>query len=336
MENINRRYAGEHFFITGASGRVGRRLVTKILAEGGAVTALVIPGDPTAHLLPAEVDTVTGSLTDEEALARGMQHATGIIHLAALMDWGPGANNRLFDANIRGTYLLLERALERKDCLSRIILVSSDEVYPALNVGATTHERMPANPYSFYGLTKHVDEVLGSFYARSAGLPITTARFSLTAAPEEIRTANGWSGRLFFASGMRALFEGLGRQDAVDLLDAAVTNQEGTLVLARDEVGQPYGFQFCDVRDLVHGLERMLVAPKAIGEIYNLSGPSAFSYDEVVPGLAVALGVPYVDLRIPGARFDVSTDIAKAREDLDYTPSYDIASIIAEVAGEAR
>lgn len=335
MDNLDEgRYRGEHLFVTGASGRVGRRLVARILAGGGEVTALTIPEDPAAGLLPSEVTRVEGSLTDAGALQRGMQNATAIVHLAALMDWGPGANDRLFDANVRGTYLLLERALERRDAISRVVLVSSDEVYPALTVGTTTDETMSANPYSFYGLTKQLDEVMGAFYARAAGLPVVTARFSLVAAPEEIRTASGWSGRLFFASGLRALFEGLGRQNAVSVLDSAVADQDGTLVLARDEGGTPYRFQFCDVRDLVHGIECLLTSRGATGEIYNLSGPAAFSYADVIPPLADALRVPFLDLRFPGARFDVSTDITKARTQISYSPVHDIASIIGEASQE--
>lgn len=316
------------FLITGATGRVGRRLTDRLLAEGARVRVLVLPGDPGLSSLPARVQIVMGSLNDTVAVRRAIVDVTHVIHLAATMDWRPGTEDSLFSSNISGTHVLLRELSARMEGLERLVFASSDEVYPSLQVGARILEDRPLAPYSFYGLTKEVGERFVLFHHRAHGLPVTVVRFSLIAEASEILQADGWSGRLFFASGIRALLEGLDRHDAVKTIDTAIGDQDTTLVLPRDPAGDAYRFQFCDVRDLVEGLLQMSIAPDAIGEVFNLSGPEAFSYEDAVPYLATRTGRSYVDLTLPGNLFDVQIDIDHARRQVGYQPTYDIRSVI--------
>ncbi|WP_051897681.1 NAD-dependent epimerase/dehydratase family protein [Sciscionella sediminilitoris] len=318
---------GSPVLVTGATGRVGSRLVDTLLDQGRPVRAVVLPGDPGRAALPGAVTVIEGSLTDPAVVAEAVEGIGAAVHLAAAMDWGPGANDRLFEANVRATYLLFEALAERGGAIERVVLASSDEVYPALQAGEPIAEDRALSPYSFYGLTKELDERLAAYYHRT-GLAVTVARFSLVAAAEEITRPDGWSGRLFFGSGLRALLSGLGRAEAVAALDAQVPDQDGCLVLARDEQDRPYRFQFCDVRDLVHGLDCLLREPAVVGETVNLSGPVAFGYDEVVPELAERIGVRYREVRLPGPRFDVRIETAKAVRLAGYRPRYDVRTII--------
>ncbi|WP_020495621.1 NAD-dependent epimerase/dehydratase family protein [Sciscionella marina] len=324
---------GSPVLVTGATGRVGSRLVDTLLDQGRPVRAVVLPEDPGRAALPEAVEAIEGSLTDPAVVAEAVDGVGAAVHLAATMDWGPGANDRLFEANVRATYLLFEAlagrdsAIGRGRAIERVVLASSDEVYPALQVGEPIAEERPLAPYSFYGLTKELDERLAAYYHRT-GLAVTVARFSLVAAAEEITHPDGWSGRLFFGSGLRTLLTGLGRTEAVAALDAQVPDQESCLVLARDEQDRPYRFQFCDVRDLVHGLDCLLREPAVVGETVNLSGPTAFGYDEVVPELAERIGVRYREIRLPGPRFDVEIETAKAVRLAGYRPRYDVRTII--------
>lgn len=319
--------------VTGATGRVGSMLTRQLMARGARVRTVVFPGDPGAPGLPAEVEVFEGQLSDPEVIERAVAGVDGVAHLAALMDWGPGANDRLFETNVRGTYLLLDRVVDKAPDLKGMVVVSSDEVYPALEVDGEIHEGLPLAPYSFYGLTKQIDEVLADFYHRAHDVPVTVARFALTAAPAEILRADGWSGRLFFAKGLRALMVGLGRDDAVAVIDEAVTEPENTLVLARDMEGASFRFQFCDVHDLVEGIIVLLTADGGRGEAVNLSGPAPVDYADIVPALAAVTGASVVDLRLPGQRFDVHTNIDRARS-LGYAPRYDIETILAAATAE--
>lgn len=316
--------------VTGATGRVGSRLVASLLEQGRSVRATVLPDDPGRSAIPAGVEVVAGDLTDARAVAEAVSGVGAAVHLAAAMDWGPGASDRLFEANVWSTYLLFEALAQRGNAIERVVLASSDEVYPALQAGEPIVEDRPLAPYSFYGLTKEVDERIAAYYHRTS-FPVSVARFSLVAAAAEITRPDGWSGRLFFGSGLRALLDGLGRTEAVAELDARLPEPDRCLVLATDEQGRPYRFQFCDVRDLVHGLCCLLYEPAAAGQTFNLSGPSSFGYDEVVPQLAERINVPYQEIRLPGPRFNVEIDITEATRLAGYRPQHDVRTIVAHL-----
>lgn len=325
---------GSLVLVTGATGRVGRRLVPELLDRGARVRTVVLPDDPGAADLPAEIEVITGRLSDAAVVAQAADQIDAVVHLAAFMDWAPEANPALFESNVEATFLLLDELAQQSGSLQRFVLASSDEVYPALEVEGEIVEDLPLLPYSFYGLTKQLDEVLVEFYRRVHGIPTVVARFSLTAAASEITRHDGWSGRLFFASSLGNILNAVGRPGAAAAIDAAVDDADATLVLARDLEGNPYRFQFCDVRDLVSGLLCLLTAPGAVGQTCNLSGPEAFSYADVVPRLSEALGLPYVDLRLEGERFDVTTSTERARAAAGFEPQIGIEEILAEVTSD--
>lgn len=322
--------------ITGATGRVGRELLALRKAKGEHVRALVMPGDPGRGPLEAEgVEIVDGSLTDSDAVMSAVEGVHRIAHLAGAMLWGEGADRSLFEQNIEGTFNLLDAAAGRKAEIERFFLASSDEVYPSLKARyAPIDEPHPKNPYSFYGLTKETNERFAFYYLRAHGIPATVARFALTARAEEILRPDGWSGRFLFVSPMRELFGALGRPDAVSAIDSACrTDQESTLLLACDEDGIPYEFHMCDVKDLVSGIDLMLENPSAVGQVFNLSGPSPFSYRTAVEALHEATGRPFVEVRIPGPPIRIAHDISKARSVLGYKPERDVLRIIADAVG---
>lgn len=324
--------------VTGATGRVGRELVSLHRARGERIRALVLPGDTGVEALESEnVEIVEGSLTDRAAVSEAVSGVGRVAHLAAVMLWGEGADQKLFDQNIAGTFHLLDAIVEQGIELERFFLASSDEVYPSLKAGyLPIDEPHPLNPYSFYGLTKETNERFAFYYHRAHGVPATIARFALIARSEEILRPDGWSGRFMFVAPMRDLFVALGRPDGAAAIDAACPGDpSSTLLLALDEDGVPYEFHMCDVKDAVAGIDLMLIKPSAVGQVFNLSGPAQFSYRTAVEALHQATGIPFVEVRIPGPPIRIAHDISKARSILGYTPERDIVRIIADaVAGK--
>lgn len=74
--------------VTGATGFIGRHLVTELMAEGRAVRCL-LPERKTRKLPwanPPEI--VTGTLLDEEIVFKAMTGVTTIIHLESAQWWG--------------------------------------------------------------------------------------------------------------------------------------------------------------------------------------------------------------------------------------------------------
>ncbi len=317
--------------ITGATGRIGQELAARSLRRGLHVRALVLPDDPELKTLERRnVEVVAGSLTDLDAVGAAVEGVDTVVHLAAVMLWGEGADRRLFEQNVKGTFNLLDATVERGVALSRFLLASSDEVYPSLKARyLPIDETHSLDPYSFYGLTKETNERFAFYYRRAHGVPATVARFALTARSDEILRPDGWSGRFLFVAPMRDLFSALGRPDAVAALDAACnSNASSTLLLALDECGVPYEFQMCDVVDLVDGIELMLSNPSAVGQVFNLSGPAPFSYRTAVEALHDATGLPFVEVRIPGPPIRIAHDTSKARSILGYAPTRDVRRIV--------
>ena len=319
--------------ITGATGRIGRELLAVRKARGDRIRALVLPDDPGLEALKSEnVQIIEGSLTDRGAVSEAVSGIDRVAHLAAVMLWGEGADRKLFEQNIAGTFHLLDAIVEQGVELERFFLASSDEVYPSLKASyLPIDEPHPLNPYSFYGLTKETNERFAFFYHRAHGVPATVARFALIARSEEILRPDGWSGRFMFVAPMRDLFAALGRPDSATAVDTAChTDPSSTLLLALDEDGVPYEFHMCDVKDVVAGIDLMLDSPSAVGQVFNLSGPSQFSYRTAVEALHEATGMPFVEVRIPGPPIRIAHDISKARSILGYTPERDIGRIIAD------
>lgn len=68
----------QKILVTGATGTVGRQVVTELLARGHAVRALT--RDPAKADFPAGVEVVRGDLTDPDSLVPALEGVTG-VHL---------------------------------------------------------------------------------------------------------------------------------------------------------------------------------------------------------------------------------------------------------------
>jgi UDP-glucose 4-epimerase len=325
-----------NILITGVTGRVGRNLAAALLERGASVRGLVLPDDPgLARAEAAGVDCVVSNLRDEDAVAAAVSGVDAVVHLGAVMLWGDmSQNTTLFEDNVRGTFNLLNAAAMHAPDLKRFVLASSDEVYPSLFAKYTPiDEAHPAEPYSFYGVTKRVGEEMAWFYHRAHGMPTTAARFALVSEPHEVIRSDGWLGRFLFLDPMIETMRGIGGAEAAAVLEPLRSDTE-TLLLARELDGTPYLFHFCDVRDIVQGLLLLLERPAAVGEAFNLSGAAPFSFDQAVPYLSERTGIPYVEARIPGMPIRVHHSTAKARSLLGYAPEYDIFKSIDSALAE--
>ncbi len=110
-------------FVTGGSGFVGANLIHELVGRGHEVRALLRAGSDRSGLVGAEYEAVSGDLSDQAALARGMRGCDWCFHVAAsyhlwLPDYGP-----MYAANVDGTRNVIEAAT-RADC-SRIVYTST-------------------------------------------------------------------------------------------------------------------------------------------------------------------------------------------------------------------
>jgi UDP-glucose 4-epimerase len=314
---------GTSVAVTGACGRIGRSVVSQLVAAGYHVRGL----DRAAGREEAEY--VVGEITDERALAAVLAGADVVVHLAALMSWQEADAAAVFDTNVTGTFRLLEavRAAGRAE----IVLASSGEVYPEmLPKYLPVDEDHPRRPRSHYGMTKLLDEEMAWFYARRYNMPTTVLRFPHTQdAAELLDPCSVFSGPRFFLRQKLEQQRRLGNAAAAAVLERYDDGGD-RLVLSRSADGSPYRMPIGETRDVASGVVLTVSGKQARGETIALGPAHAAAFDSVVSRMSELTGLDYVDVRLPGAGPNYSVDITKARRILGYEPFYTIDRMLDE------
>lgn len=167
--------------VTGATGMVGSSLVRRLLEQHKYVVALVQDWDTQSELIRSgdiqRTNVVNGALEDITALRRaiGKFEIDTVFHLGAQTIVGTALRNPLetFEANIRGTYQLLEVCREQQ--VKRIVIASSDKAYGDSPVLPYT-EDMPLRGLHPYDASKTCTDIIAQTYAHTYDMPVTIAR----------------------------------------------------------------------------------------------------------------------------------------------------------------
>jgi CDP-glucose 4,6-dehydratase len=183
VEGVAVTWTDRRVFVTGATGIVGSWLVRRLLDEGAQVIALVRDWDPQTQLVRSgdimRVSVVNGRLEEYDTIERAINEheADTVFHLGAQPIVNVALRSPLptFEANIRGTYHVLEACRVHRSLVSRVIIASSDKAYgdgPALPYTET----MPANGKHPYDVSKSCTDLLALSYAHTYDLPVVVAR----------------------------------------------------------------------------------------------------------------------------------------------------------------
>ncbi|MCX6768084.1 MAG: NAD-dependent epimerase/dehydratase family protein [Candidatus Micrarchaeota archaeon] len=143
----------ELILVTGATGRLGRALVKKLLAEGHGLRLVARDKRACAHAFGGRCETVQLDLENARAseLAAACRGCPQVIHLAALLE---GSEKELMQANWWATKKLVTAA--RKAGVKRFIYCSTTSVYG--NPRGTVAENSPKKPVAAYGKSKLLAE----------------------------------------------------------------------------------------------------------------------------------------------------------------------------------
>ena len=169
--------------VTGATGLVGSWLCRRLLDDGAQVVALVRDWDPQSEFIRSgdikRCAVVSGCLEDYPTVVRAIaEHgADTVFHLGAQAIVGTAFINPLatFEANIRGTYNLLEACRVHRDQVTRVVVASSDKAY-GQSARLPYTEDMPLNGRHPYDVSKSCADLLAQTYAASFGLNLAVAR----------------------------------------------------------------------------------------------------------------------------------------------------------------
>src|SRR4051812_48641655 len=132
--------------VTGSAGRIGSKVVRRLLERGDSVTGFDLKPSGLTH---ARYREVLGAFDDRAAAAEATRDIQAVLHLGAFMSWLAADADKLHRANVEGTRVILEESTKLKP--RRIVFASSGEVYPE-NVPDylpldENHPLKPRSPY---------------------------------------------------------------------------------------------------------------------------------------------------------------------------------------------
>ncbi len=176
-------WKGRGVLVTGASGFFGAWLAQALLAAGARVIALVRdeprPNGLDLFALRDRLTRVPGAIEDAAAVERAINEydASVVFHLAAQTLVGPARRSPVatFEANIRGTWTVLEACRRQADRIAAVLVASSDKAYG-------DHAKLPyredfcLQPRFPYDASKACADILSRSYFHTYGLPVAVTR----------------------------------------------------------------------------------------------------------------------------------------------------------------
>ncbi len=161
--------------VTGATGRVGSRLVPRLLKQSYAVRVLLRHAEQAAPFRQLGAEISNGDLLQPDTLASSMADVDVVIHLAAFFRGATEEQARA--ANYDGTLALAQRAL--KAGVDQFIFVSTNLVYgPGRGRPAREDDEPLPLPGSFYAATKLAAERALWELQQTAGLNLCILRLA--------------------------------------------------------------------------------------------------------------------------------------------------------------
>jgi len=291
--------------VTGAAGFIGSHLVEALLQQGQEVVGIdhfndyydaILKHKNLAHLHGSPKFTlITGDIQSLD-WAVLLQDVEVVYHQAAQAgvraSWGEGFRNYT-ERNISSTQVLLEAAKDAQD-LKRLVFASTSSVYGDAET-LPTHENIPPQPVSPYGITKLAAERLCMLYHKNFGVPIVALRYFTVYGPRQ-------------------------RPDmAFHKFFKAILQDEAIPIYGDGQQTRDFTF----VSDVIAANLSAATVPQAVGEIFNIGGGSRVVLAEVLDTMAEIVGKPikknYIEKAMGDARH-TAADVSKAQEILGYQP----------------
>lgn len=297
--------------VTGATGIIGSWLVKELLAQGSYVVALVLDMDPQSELYRsgdvARVSVVNGRLEDFETLEQAINEyeVEAVFHLGAqpIVETAYRSPLPTFEANIRGTYNLLEACRLHADTVRRIVIASSDKAYaPSLEPPYT--EDMPLAGTHPYNVSKSCADLIAQSYYHTYGLPVAIARCGNVYGGGDLNWNRIVPGTIrAFLAGQRPLI----RSDGSYLRDYIYVK---------------------DVARAYTSLAEALDGDETKGEAFNFGHGKPVTVLELVGRIQQLMDCTHLEPRIlntaKGEVYAQYLSAAKAKEVLDWQPQYDL------------
>lgn len=307
--------------VTGGTGYIGSTAVEILLSQGYEISILDDCSMGHADTVPAGVRFVQGSLLNANEVADALQGCEAVMHFAGKSLVGESVEKPdLYQSvNVDGTRILLDEM--RKQSITKIVFSSSAATYgePKIVPILETSETNPTNPY---GATKLAIDHMITEEAKNHGISAASLRYFNVAGA--LKAQRGWLAERHNPE-THLIPNVLRSTDAnpVKIFGTDWPTEDGTCI-----------------RDYVHVIDLIDAHIKALNslgqpghEIYNLGSGSGYSVREVVKAASDAIGhqIPFVDSpRRAGDPAVLIADISKAKRMLDWSPTRNITTMVAD------
>jgi UDP-glucose 4-epimerase len=316
------------YLITGGAGFIGSHLAERLLEKGEQVVLLdnLSTGsmENIRHLKGSDrLDYHLDGIENRQVLAELVDDADIIVHLAAAVGVKLIVESpvRTIETNVNGTQMILEAASKKKKL---VLIASTSEVYGKntnvpfhedadLVLGATTKGRWS------YAASKALDEFLALSYWKEKKQPVIVVRFFNTVGPRQ----TGRYGMVLPNFVKRAL-------------DGEPIEVYGNGQQSRC---------FCDVRDTVEALLRLMPLERAVGEVINIGNTEEVTMENLAKIVKHRTGsaspiqfVPYDKAYEPGFEDMMRRvpSIEKLHAMTGFRPQTNLADIIDRVSAYFR
>lgn len=304
-------FAGKKVLLTGATGLVGSWLAKALREEGAEVVALVRDWDPQSEYIRNEGykqdSIVNGALEDYFAVERAInEHEVSIVfHLAAQAIVGAAHRSPLptLEANVRGTYNLLEACRVHADRVKAVVVASSDKAY-GTSPELPYVESMPLRGLQPYEVSKSCADLIAQSYAHTYAMPVVIGRCGNIYGGGDLN----WS--RIIPGTIRSLLNG----------QRPEIRSDGTFL--RDYI------YVKDVASAYLAMAQAALKTEHRGEGFNFSPEKALSVLDVVAAVQRAVGredlQPVIRNEAVGEIHSQYLDASKANRELGWSPKYSL------------
>ncbi len=308
----------KNILVTGATGKVGMHFIRRMLSgekrSEVMIRALCHNRRPEPH---PQMEIVTGSIDDREAVRAAMRGITHVVHCATCKE----SEDIVMDVTVKGLFWLLEEC-RRSASFHQFMLIGGDAAlghffYPH-PIPVTEQQGHSAYP-GCYALSKVLEETMLNQYFIQYDLSGCCLRAPWIMEKDDFK---------YTLSFGEDVFGGPRWRDFVDPETADGFVRTGTVPVMLDPDGQPVKRNFVHVSDLVEAMVVALDHPKARKQTFNVCMDEPVDYRAVADYLHQTRGLPSVEVATPFR--STWLDNAKAKFLLDWRPRFDLKRLIDE------
>ncbi len=302
--------------VTGATGKVGRAFIHKLLADSKFDMFTIRALCHNREIEPNErIENIHGSIEHREAVEKAVDGVTHVVHLATVKE----TPEQIMDVAVKGLFWLLE-ACRMSNTFKQFIMVGGDAgighfVYPH-PIPVTETQKHSAYE-GCYALSKVLEEVMLEQYYIQYDLNGCCLRAPWIMEKDDFK---------FQLSFGEDVFGGPRWRDLVGEKVADEYVQTQTIPVMLDPESVPVKRNFIHVDDLVGAMLLAIDNPKARQQLFNICMDEPMDYGEVGQYLSTARGFPTVEIKTE--YHSTWLDNAKAKFLLGWRPKYDLRKMI--------